>query len=416
MNATLFRTGVPLRDSLADAPNPKPTKSDKRQFGALASLYTSFSKEFASYALQLFQRQGLRVIADPFCGMGTVGEAGRGLSIELRLSDVSPFAALSGTFRSATQSNILAATTLVEELASEIAADNERVFFEHLFSALGAGSPNAVEVTLSAPSEPEHRQSALAIYLAALSRIRLHKRFAGSNPTWIKRPSRDAGCDATRRAMAETLSATRTFAKNLEGLDPGNCTTVRCSSILGVETEPNSLDAIVTSPPYANRTDYIRHYFPASEMLLAAAGRSEREVRLKQIGTPLIRVDDPDVAMPATVQNILERIRNHGSYASRNYYYKGFLYYFADMRETFQRFYEWLRPGGLLLMVVQDTFYKEIHVATPDLLSDLAGAAGLTVVGRKDWAVRQYLSQLSPHSRKTARPHQLSEAVIAFSK
>ena len=99
MDATLFRTGVPLLDSLADVPNPKPTISDKREYGALASLYTAFSKEFASYVLQLFQREGLRIIADPFAGMGTVGEAGRTFAIELRLSDISPFAALSSAFR-----------------------------------------------------------------------------------------------------------------------------------------------------------------------------------------------------------------------------------------------------------------------------------------------------------------------------
>src|SRR5262249_44211934 len=154
----------------------------------------------------------------------------------------------------------------------------------------------------------------------------------------------------------------------------------------------------------ANRTDYIRHYLPASEMLLAAAGHSERDVRLKQIGTPLIRSDNPVVVMPTTVQHILERIRDHDSCATKRYYYKAFLYYFTDMQESLQRLYKWLRPGGLLLMVVQDTFYKEIHVATPALLCDLAEAAGLRVVGRKDWTVRQYLSQLSPHSRKAARP------------
>ena len=416
MDTTLFRTGVPLLDSLADAPNPKPTQSDKRQFGELASLYTAFSKEFASYALQLFQSQGLSVIADPFSGMGTVGDAGRTIAIELHLSDISPFATLSSTFRSSTQSDILAAATLIEELTMQIASDDERSFFEHLFNATGAESPNATELVLNAPSESKHRQTALAIYLAALSRIRLHKRFAGSNPTWIKRSNYNMDGETTRRAFAATLTAARTYANNLEALNPGNCTMVRCSSVLDLQREPSSLDAIVTSPPYANRTDYIRHYLPASEILLAAAGRSERQVRLEQIGTPLIRANDPCVAMPATVQDILGRIRNHGSYASEGYYYKGFLYYFADMKETLERCHEWLRPGGLLLMVVQDTFYKDIHVATPDLLCDLAEAAGLEAIGRKDWSVRQYLSQLSPHSRKTARPHQLREALIAFSK
>lgn len=416
MNATLFRTGVPLLDGLMGAPNPKPTALDKRQFGSMASLYTAFSKDFASYVLELFHREGFKVVADPFGGMGTVGEAGRSFAMDFRLSDISPFAVLSATFRSAAQAEIIAAIDSVERLAPEIAADDERMFFQHLLRSVGAGSVAAANRILTTPTEPENRGAALAIYLGALSRIRLHKRFAGSNPTWIKRSTHNADGDATRVALSETLSAARDFAAGLPPLAAGNITSARWSPVLELPDEPNSLDGIVTSPPYANRTDYIRHYLPASEMLLDAAGRSERQVRLDQIGTPLIRADAPQLALPLSVQDTVARIRRHGSYASERYYYKGFLYYFADMKLALQRIHELLRPGGLALMVVQDTFYKEVHVATPDLVIDIADSVGLRAMGRKDWNVRNYLSQLSPHSRKTSRPHQLSEAILAFSK
>lgn len=416
MNVTLFRTGVPLLDGLAGAPNPKPAASDKQQFGALASLYTAFSKEFASYALDLCYHEGLKTIADPFSGMGTAGEAARALPLDLRLSDLSPFAALSGAFRSAPKAEILAAADLVEQWSRDISGDDESTFFARLFEAAGIGSTAVADMVLRTPTGPEHRQEALVLFLAALSRIRLHKRFAGSNPTWVKRADHIADEEATRGSLRETLVATRNFAQSLEALDTRNRTSARCVSILELPEAPNSLDAIVTSPPYANRTDYIRHYLPASELLLTASGRPEREVRQAQIGTPLIRDFDARLAMPATVRETLERIRTHGSYASERYYYKGFLYYFADMQQALLRMQSWLRPGGLLLMVVQDTFYKDVHVATPDLLGDLAEAAGLRRIGRKDWNVRNYLSQLSPHSRKTARPHQPRESVIAFSK
>lgn len=416
MNAGLFRTGVPLLDGLMDAPNPKPTSLDKRQFGAMASLYTAFSTDFARYALELFQREGFQTVADPFGGMGTVGEAGRGFAMNIRLSDISPFAALSATFRSASPDQISKAIGSVEDLASQIHASDERVFFQEFLKAVGAGSTDTASQILTAPTDPEHHVAALMIYLVALSRIRLHKNFAGSNPTWVKRSTEAADAESTSLAVRATLNAARTFVQGLPPLVAGNRTTVRWASLEELGDPPESLDAIVTSPPYANRTDYIRHYLPASEMLLEAAGRSERQVRLDQIGTPLIRGGDPILALPSSVQGTISRIREHHSYASRSYYYKGFLYYFADMKLALQRIQTLLRPGGLALMVVQDTFYKEIHVATPDLLVDIAESIGLRVVGRKDWNVRNYLSQLSPHSRKTVRPHQLSEAVLAFSK
>ena len=62
--------------------------------------------------------------------------------------------------------------------------------------------------------------------------------------------------------------------------------------------DPESIDLIVTSPPYPNRTDYIRHYQPASELLMEASGRDERIVRLERVAEPAARGDVPSHDLP----------------------------------------------------------------------------------------------------------------------
>src|SRR5688500_3919780 len=98
MTASLFDTLEGIERDLYEAPNPKPTSSDKARFGKLASLYTAFSSQFAGYALDMCLRAGHSRIADPFSGMGTLGEAARSRPVNLHLGDISPFAALSSAF------------------------------------------------------------------------------------------------------------------------------------------------------------------------------------------------------------------------------------------------------------------------------------------------------------------------------
>ena len=416
MGLSLFRSDSRFLDALLDAPNPKPSAVDKAKFGQLASLYTAFSQEFATAILDLCLTEGCQTIADPFSGMGTVGEAARTREVNLSLGDFSPFAALSGAFRSSSRDDIVASAEIVSDLSVQIEADDEYVFFAHLLSAIGAGTETATRLALQAPTEPECRPTALAIYLAALSRLRLHKSFAGSNPTWIKRPSAAADGDATRLAVEQTLAAARQFAEALEPLHGQNRTRVSWAPLAEQSYQPGSLDAIVTSPPYPNRTDYIRHYLPASELLLNAAGQDERQLRLGQIGTPLIRGVPPNHTLPASAVQLIDQIKNHTSYASEGYYYKGFLYYFSDMMDALSRMKTWLRPGGLAFLVVQDTYYKDLHVPVADLLIDIAATQGFSLMGRQDWRVRSSLSQLSPHSRRRLPNRSLSESVIAFSR
>jgi hypothetical protein len=412
----LFRSGEWLADELGQAPNPKPTVADKARFGKLASLYTAFSCGFAAHALDICVRSGCNTIADPFAGMGTLAEVGRSFPINLLLGDISPFAALSSTFRSASRLEIDQSASELHGLSKRIEADDERAFFGQLLSGAVSDTQTTLSDVLRTPSSPDHRRIALTIYLAALSRIRLYKRSVGSNPTWVKRPQWLADRSSTLESIEITVAGAREFARQLPELHPQNNTSSVWSSIAAQAIVSESLDGIVTSPPYANRTDYIGHYLPASELLLAAAGVDERMVRSEQIGTPLIRNDEPTQPLPDCVCKVLHDIKNHASYASKRYYSKTFSYYFSDMFRALRTMHSWLRPGGILIMVAQDTYYKDLHIQTPALLIEMAGVIGFKLIGFQNWSVRKFLSQLSPHSRRIRSNRSLTETAIALNK
>jgi DNA modification methylase len=387
---------------LEAAPNPKPSAADKRSYGSLASLYTAFSTDFARYALELCSSEGHRTILDPFAGMGTLGEAGRSMPISLLLNDLNPFASMSCAFRSAAKSEISAAikrvsaSTLWKEARSEFEA------FDYAVRTRAGDACTPAEL-LALTDDEESRSALLDIHLVSLIRISTHRRLQGSNPTWTKRSTNDEIDSATfETARAAVLANAAAYASRLHELDDDFSAKVTCGNVAGLNWEDCSIDAIVTSPPYPNRTDYIRHYLPAAELLLGGDSEAERLLREAQIGTPLIRQALPKTQLPDSVEDLIQRVRTHGSYASERYYAKGFQYYFDDMSSTFARMHRWLKPGGLAIIVVQDAYYKEMRVPVADLLTDIAGTHGLVPESRKDFPVRHALSRLSATARASA--------------
>ncbi len=397
---------------LTAAPNPKPSAVDKRGYGTLASLYTAFSTDFARYALELCSANGHRIILDPFAGMGTLGEAGREMPVNLLLNDLNPFASTSCAFRCATTSDISAAierlrtSTLCKETRTEFEA------FDHAVRTRAANAGTPAEL-LELVNDEESRSALLEIHLISLIRIATHRRLQGSNPTWTKRSTNQEIVPATFEiARDAVLAAAASYAARLQNLNHEFSAKVTCGDVAALKLEDCSIDAIVTSPPYPNRTDYIRHYLPATELLLGADPDAERSLRQTQIGTPLIRETLPNAKLPDSVENLIQRVRTHGSYASERYYAKGFLYYFNDMSLTFARMRRWLKPGGLAIIVVQDAYYKEMRVPVGDLLTDIAGKHGLVPESRKDFPVRHALSRLSATARASAPDRAAVESVI----
>ena len=397
-----FVEEIPAFGPLADLPNPKPSAWDKRGFGRLASLYTSFSTEFAHHAATLCVETGRRRILDPFAGLGTLGEAARGLPVELMLADLNPFAALSCAYRTSPPKAIAAALDRFSAMDLPFGEVSEEQTFRGMLER--AGQSRSLRELLGSHDGDGDPVDGLTVFLVAALRIRCQRRLTGSNPTWTaRRPDLPLDAADAEKARSDLIQAAADHLRRLGPAHTGFSARSEWADVRELGLACGDLDAIVTSPPYPNRTDYFRHFMPAAELLIQPGGDTERRLREAQIGTPLIRTASPPADLPAGVASALNSVRTHASYASESYYAKTLGQYFEDMRAALSSFADWLRPGGWLLLVVQDLRYKELRLPIPDLIVELAMSAGdFALVGRRDFQVQTALSNLSPHSRGLA--------------
>jgi hypothetical protein len=416
MSSLLFHGESDIQNMLDSAPNPKPSADEKARFGQLASLYTAFSEGFARHALRGFLQAGSTTFVDPFCGMGTVAEVSRDHPITLTAGDISPFAALAGAFRSSSSTTIRECMAVVEFSANEVSGRSEQEIYSELGAHVASTATTPLADALARPTAEANRVPAIAMFILALSRLHLYRHLVGSNPTWARRPDSAATGAEALRSIRATLETIGRYAEDLSELRPFNRTSVYWSGIESLPIADSSVDVVLTSPPYANRTDYFRHYHPAVELLLDAAHAHERSFREGQIGTPLIKRTTSLHELPESVTRFLESVRTHRSYASERYYYRTYLQYFTDMSRAVQDMRRWLTPGGALLLVVQDSLFKTLYVPTTDLLIDIAEASGLCLAARRDWSVRHSLSALSPHARRSVSNRTPTESAIVLSK
>lgn len=155
--------------------------------------------------------------------------------------------------------------------------------------------------------------------------------------------------------------------------------------------EPNSIDAVITSPPYPNEKDYTR----ITRLEAVILGIIKTKAELRELKKNLIRSntrgiykgDDDDrwVAEHLEIQRIasaIERRRielDKDSGFERSYakvtrlYFGGMARHLSDLRTI-------LRPGAQLAYVVGDqASYLQVMIHTGELLADIAKTLGYEV-------------------------------------
>lgn len=156
---------------------------------------------------------------------------------------------------------------------------------------------------------------------------------------------------------------------------------------------PNSIDAVITSPPYPNEKDYTRTTRLESVILGFVNNKTElralkrRLVRSNTRGVYKGDDDDQWIAGYPEIQRIADDIEKRrielgkDSGFERQYanvtklYFGGMARHLSELRKV-------LRPGAQLAYVVGDqASYLRIMIRTGQLLADIAQALGYEVVG-----------------------------------
>ncbi|HZT83152.1 MAG TPA: DNA methyltransferase [Gemmataceae bacterium] len=218
--------------------------------------------------------------------------------------------------------------------------------------------------------------------------------------------------------VAPWLSEVEAMASDLPKLRAGGTTPSvvhradarRISQIL----ERNSIDAVITSPPYPNEKDYTRTTRLESVLL----GFLHKKDDIRALKRNLVRSntrgvykgDDDDrlVAGHAEIERIAQaiekrRIEMGKTSGFERMYHRVTRLYFGGMARHLSALRSVLRPGAQLAYVVGDqASYLRVMIRTGELLGDLAESLGYELVG-----IDLFRTRLA-----TATKEQLREEVV----
>jgi hypothetical protein len=266
---------------------------------------------------------------------------------------------------------------------------------------------------------------ATLFYLGLFRTVRpFLQRFVGSNPTWIKRT-----IPSTQRVNPSAYTCTSRFADAMRALalavrEAGHSYRRGCPSEVAVASSrqlplaAETVDAVITSPPYCTRIDYAIATLPE----LAVLGITPSELgtlRDSMVGTPTMGWDDANETPPLGrgASALLRRIEKHGSEACRSYYAPFYRQYLRGMARSFAEMARVTTTGAPIILVVQDSYFKDVHVDLPALMMEMGGAEGWKPIGEHRFPVAPNRNRAAIHGRARAYRAQTpaTETVLMFS-
>lgn len=314
--------------------------------------YAGYSLPFVESAFDYFHLSTEACILDPWNGSGMTTRVAKCRNIKSIGFDLNPATLVIaraglidwGTIEGSIQSlsgHLLERTrqslSLMTSLSQKSGEDPFHLWFTTATSSVLRNLELTVRVTLVGLSSAQTTQfSPLAafFYLALFRMIReLTKPFCGSNPTWIKTaksiddqlhiPPEDI-YEAFKRAVNDLSHAFAEWDRhqtsyNTRESRPEPCAEVRLdiADSRSLPLSDKSVDAVITSPPYCTRIDYVVAMLPE----LAVIGlRLDETASLKRqlLGTTTVPAKAPRflAAWGKTCRNLLHAIENHPSRSS----------------------------------------------------------------------------------------------------
>lgn len=414
----------------------KPERGRARCDG-LFPYYAGYSSSFVRISLQaLGSKPGWRVL-DPWNGAGTTTAVADSLGCDGFGFDINPAASLVASARLARSADTEHASGLLIELLSMASRQPVRIgpddpLLEWLAPNLVGrlrgiqhsillllGSKNGVQIDPAFETPPPFASYFLLCLMRAGREFICPR--PSSNPTWTGPEKIGSGSDSEfdRRFLEIALrSPTMPLGKDhASGADRPTRNEIGLSDSRELPIASQSVDAVVTSPPYCTRIDYFRAtLFELATLGIGRCGARFRELRESAMGTNLIRngSSGPANSHHASVRLLLERIQLHSSKDSGGYYLKHFTQYFNDAQRSLAEIHRVLKPGAVAVLVVQSSYYKNVPIALGELYTKMGSHLGFRSQVVLRVPVRRILAKMNPRATRHARVRSYSEDVVAL--
>lgn len=394
------------------------------------------------FAIDLLNSAGLTKssrVLDPWNGSGTTTFAASKLMLESTGVDINPVMAIVARARTLPPSEADSLVALAKQLLAKAEREQVRLKVSDPLSgwfgpstggwlrSLERAISDALTSEQTRTSGEIHAVSAIAAtyYVALFGLCReLASAFQASNPTWLKTvKDGQRRVSATRhwlparfeqivRDMAGALSSRR-----CDTADVGSVELMVADTASGLNVR-GGVDFVLTSPPYCTRIDYTAATRIQLAVLAPLLLIGKEELSRRMLGS--IRVPTEVVVAAEewgeTCNFFLEAVRAHPSKASSGYYFKTHADYFRKMYRSLGSVSKAMGNRAAAVLVVQDSYYKEVHNDLPLIVSEMASAHGLKLRRRDDFRLRNPLVGSHPHTKNYRTSFETIEAVLCFEK
>lgn len=417
-----------------------PLRHQSTKGGEIYPYYAGFSEAFVVDAVKWLDVEGGTVL-DPWLGAGTTTRAAKGLRVNSIGFDLNPVMVLVAKAEQLDRADAHVLDPLAKKIVSyseTIRPSNESIPLEMFFEKKAAQwiSATALAVWLHLVDAEPPADDSLglrtvsslpALFFVGLFNVvrALLAPLNTSNPTWIKTPSRpDQRVSVSRsviqraysmeiRRLAE-LVLFRSFASNADTV-----ASIAVADSRALPLKDRSVQGIVTSPPYCTRLDYGRATMPELLILESIGLACYEKSRLSLMGAAVTRHETIQPASPdwgETCQLLLEQIYRHPSKASQSYYYRSHYSYFSDIAKSVSEMARVVADNGKACVVVQDSYYKEIHNDLPKIFTEMASRVGLKKIGEYAYQKRRSMCRINSASSAYRSKRVPLEVALLFEK
>lgn len=383
----------------------KRTKIEKKGIHAWHPYYAGYSEQFVFSAIEYLKLRSADLVLDPWSGSGITGyvcETQGICSIGFEINPVmSSFACAKSGF--VIEQLDKYGTVLLDKIINltkninrEFAYDDE---LNNFMSSSLTENILRLKQAIYICEYPEISQSVISIcgstnlaqihnslkafFLCALfiTARKLSGYKKGSNPTWFKKIEikQDFDLEQVNCTFANICAEMHDDLKE-SPLIPSNQIYHYdfVADSRNISLKQNSIDAVITSPPYLTRIDYAMS--TQLELLIVKDSKYLRNLRLNTMGSTVItskKIQVSDIWGNTCVE-ILNKVKNHDSKASKTYYWKNLIQYFDDAYTILLQIHQVLKPGKSALLVVQSSYYKDIEIPLNKIYAEMASSIGFS--------------------------------------
>jgi tRNA G10 N-methylase Trm11 len=195
----------------------------------------------------------------------------------------------------------------------------------------------------------------------------------------------------------------------------GICLLTASASRLPLADE--SVDTILASPPYLTRIDYAAAY--ARELAIMGFDIArDRTLRETLMGTTLIRSSDHNhngSSYGPLALSLVRQVGEHESKASAGYYLKQVRQYLDDLAASLREISRVAKMGAMMTLVVQDSYYKDIHIPLAQICIEQAEKQGWNLNSLAPKEVSRILTHMNTAARKYPKGR-VNESVVVLKK